>query len=87
MKVADSSSSGKSTLQNELLGDLGNEFDSLPDNTEETPLNELGGLLQTTYNEGLESRHLRLSRRCSRRRCLKASTGRGEEAHGGPLGP
>ncbi|KAL8690259.1 MAG: hypothetical protein Q9218_004256 [Villophora microphyllina] len=38
---------GKSTLQNELLGDLGNEFGALPDGAEDMPIQTLG--------EGLES--------------------------------
>ncbi|KAK9458205.1 3-oxoacyl-reductase [Dipodascopsis uninucleata] len=37
---------GKSTLQNEILGDLGKEFGSTPDKPEETPLDELGAAIQ-----------------------------------------
>ena len=41
---------GKSTLQNELLGDLGKEFGSTPEKPEDTPLDELGASLQATFN-------------------------------------
>ncbi|RYP51917.1 hypothetical protein DL768_002885 [Monosporascus sp. mg162] len=41
---------GKSTLQNEILGDLGKEFGSTPEKPEDTPLDELGGLMQATFN-------------------------------------
>ncbi|CAJ2512315.1 Uu.00g053300.m01.CDS01 [Anthostomella pinea] len=41
---------GKSTLQNEIIGDLGKEFGSTPDKPEDTPLDELGGLMQQTFN-------------------------------------
>ncbi|KAK9347028.1 3-oxoacyl-reductase [Lipomyces starkeyi] len=37
---------GKSTLQNEILGDLGKEFGSAPEKAEETPLEELGAAIQ-----------------------------------------
>ena len=40
----------KSTLQNELLGDLGKEFGSAPEKAEDTPLEELGAALQPTFN-------------------------------------
>ena len=43
-------SSGKSTLQNEILGDLGKEFGSTPEKPEDTPLDELGASLQATFN-------------------------------------
>lgn len=42
--------SGKSTLQNEILGDLGKEFGSTPEKPEDTPLDELSGLMQATFN-------------------------------------
>jgi fatty acid synthase subunit alpha, fungi type len=41
---------GKSTLQNEILGDLGKEFGSTPEKPEDTPLDELGAALQATFN-------------------------------------
>ena len=41
--------SGKSVLQNELLGDLEQEFGNLPDHSEDIPLDELGKTLQTTF--------------------------------------
>ncbi|KAJ1331771.1 fungal fatty acid synthase subunit alpha [Microdochium nivale] len=41
---------GKSTLQNEILGDLGKEFGSTPEKPEDTPLDELGAVMQQTFN-------------------------------------
>ncbi|EEP77704.1 fatty acid synthase alpha subunit [Uncinocarpus reesii 1704] len=41
---------GKSTLQNEILGDLGKEFGSTPDRPEDTPIDELSSALQATFN-------------------------------------
>jgi len=41
---------GKSTLQNEILGDLGKEFGSTPEKPEDTPLDELGASMQQTFN-------------------------------------
>ncbi|KAH9897168.1 fatty acid synthase subunit alpha [Xylariomycetidae sp. FL2044] len=41
---------GKSTLQNEILGDLGKEFGSTPEKPEDTPLDELSGVMQATFN-------------------------------------
>ncbi|KAI0409561.1 fatty acid synthase subunit alpha [Xylaria palmicola] len=41
---------GKSTLQNEILGDLGKEFGSTPEKPEDVPLDELAGLMQATFN-------------------------------------
>ncbi|ORY65185.1 fatty acid synthase subunit alpha [Pseudomassariella vexata] len=41
---------GKSTLQNEILGDLGKEFGSTPEKPEDTPLDELGAVMQATFN-------------------------------------
>ncbi|PGG97294.1 fatty acid synthase subunit alpha [Blastomyces parvus] len=41
---------GKSTLQNEILGDLGKEFGSTPEKPEDTPLDELGAAIQPTFN-------------------------------------
>ncbi|KAI9845580.1 MAG: 3-oxoacyl-[acyl-carrier-protein] synthase [Sclerophora amabilis] len=41
---------GKSTLQNEILGDLGKEFGSTPEKPEDTPLDELGASMQATFN-------------------------------------
>ncbi|KAK9477443.1 3-oxoacyl-reductase [Lipomyces japonicus] len=43
---------GKSTLQNEILGDLGKEFGSAPEKAEETPLEELGAALQASGFNG-----------------------------------
>ncbi|RPB10026.1 3-oxoacyl-synthase [Morchella conica CCBAS932] len=41
---------GKSTLQNEILGDLQKEFGNTPEKPEDTPLDELGAAMQTTFN-------------------------------------
>ncbi|KAK4928844.1 beta subunit of fatty acid synthetase, partial [Elasticomyces elasticus] len=41
---------GKSTLQNEILGDLGKEFGSTPEKPEDTPLDELGASMQAIFN-------------------------------------
>ncbi|KZP00458.1 fatty acid synthase [Calocera viscosa TUFC12733] len=41
---------GKSTLQNEILGDLQLEFTSAPEKGEEMPLEELGGALGVGYS-------------------------------------
>ncbi|KAF7555116.1 hypothetical protein G7046_g6638 [Stylonectria norvegica] len=41
---------GKSTLQNEILGDLGKEFGSTPEKPEDTPLDELGASMQQTFD-------------------------------------
>lgn len=41
---------GKSTMQNEILGDLGKEFGSTPEKPEDTPLDELGASMQSTFN-------------------------------------
>ncbi|KAI0311286.1 acyl transferase domain-containing protein, partial [Amylostereum chailletii] len=56
-------SNGKSTLQNEILGDLGAEFASPPEKGEELPLEELGAALASghsgtlgKYTSGLVSR-------------------------------
>ena len=53
MEFTNSSSKGRSVLQNEIIGDLDNEFGNLPDNAESIPLDELGSRLQTTYNGDL----------------------------------
>lgn len=37
-------------MQNEILGDLGKEFGSTPEKPEDTPLDELSGLMQATFN-------------------------------------
>ncbi|KAH8100945.1 fatty acid synthase [Cristinia sonorae] len=54
---------GKSTMQNEILGDLGLEFTSAPEKGEELPLEELGSALSVghsgtlgKYTSGLVSR-------------------------------
>jgi fatty acid synthase subunit alpha len=44
---------GKSTLQNELLGDLQLEFSATPEKGEELPLDELGSVLDTGYSGSL----------------------------------
>ncbi|KAM3555497.1 hypothetical protein MY1884_005561 [Beauveria asiatica] len=44
---------GKSTLQNEILGDLGKEFGSTPEKPEDTPLDELGASIQPTFDGNL----------------------------------
>ncbi|KAG5999203.1 hypothetical protein E4U54_001993 [Claviceps lovelessii] len=44
---------GKSTLQNEILGDLGKEFGSTPEKPEDTPLDELGASMQATFDGNL----------------------------------
>ena len=56
-------SNGKSTLQNEIMGDLQGEFSSAPDKGEELPLEELGAALGSghsgslgKYSAGLVSR-------------------------------
>lgn len=41
---------GKSTIQNEILGDLGKEFGSTPEKPEETPLDELADQFQETFS-------------------------------------
>ncbi|KAF7514933.1 hypothetical protein G7054_g14881 [Neopestalotiopsis clavispora] len=41
---------GKSTLQNEILGDLGKEFGSTPEKPEDTPIDELAAVMQATFN-------------------------------------
>lgn len=44
---------GKSTLQNEILGDLGKEFGNTPEKPEDTPLDELGAAIQPTFDGNL----------------------------------
>ncbi|PNP40924.1 hypothetical protein TGAMA5MH_06790 [Trichoderma gamsii] len=44
---------GKSTLQNEIVGDLNKEFGSIPEKSEETPLDELSAAIQTTFDGNL----------------------------------
>lgn len=41
---------GKSTVQNEILGDLGKEFGSTPEKPEDTPLLELAETFQDSFN-------------------------------------
>lgn len=41
---------GKSTVQNEILGDLGKEFGAAPDKPEEIPLGELADSFQQSFN-------------------------------------
>ena len=45
---------GKSTLQNEILGDLGQEFSSAPEKGEELPLEELGVALGVGFSGNLD---------------------------------
>ncbi|EJD06870.1 fatty acid synthase [Fomitiporia mediterranea MF3/22] len=47
---------GKSTLQNEILGDLQLEFTSAPEKGEELPLEELGSAMQSGYS-GMPGKH------------------------------
>ncbi|KAF2724975.1 fatty acid synthase subunit alpha [Polychaeton citri CBS 116435] len=51
---------GKSTLQNEILGDLGKEFGSTPEKPEDTPLDELGAAMQATFSGQLGKQSLSL---------------------------
>ncbi|KAG0688362.1 3-oxoacyl-[acyl-carrier-protein] synthase [Pichia californica] len=44
---------GKSTVQNEILGDLGKEFGTTPEKPEDTPLQELADQFQDTFNGSL----------------------------------
>ncbi|KAF3767970.1 hypothetical protein M406DRAFT_70070 [Cryphonectria parasitica EP155] len=44
---------GKSTLQNEILGDLQKEFGTTPEKPEDTPLDELGASMQATFDGNL----------------------------------
>ena len=41
---------GKSTVQNEILGDLGKEFGSTPEKPEDTPLEELAEQFQDSFS-------------------------------------
>lgn len=41
---------GKSTVQNEILGDLGKEFGAAPDKPEDVPLGELAEAFQQSFN-------------------------------------
>ncbi|KAI4603035.1 3-oxoacyl-[acyl-carrier-protein] synthase [Pestalotiopsis sp. 9143b] len=51
---------GKSTLQNEILGDLGKEFGSTPEKPEDTPIDELAAVMQATFNGQLGKHSLSL---------------------------
>nr|QGW56833.1 fatty acid synthase subunit alpha [Ogataea thermomethanolica (nom. inval.)] len=44
---------GKSTVQNEILGDLGKEFGTTPEKPEDTPLQELAEQFQDTFSGAL----------------------------------
>ncbi|GMM28780.1 trifunctional fatty acid synthase subunit [Martiniozyma asiatica (nom. inval.)] len=44
---------GKSTVQNEILGDLGKEFGTTPEKPEDTPLQELADQFQDTFSGAL----------------------------------
>jgi len=46
-------SNGKSTLQNQIMGDLQGEFSSAPDKGEELPLEELGAALGSGHSGNL----------------------------------
>ena len=46
-------SNGKSTLQNEIMGDLQGEFSSAPDKGEELPLEELGAAFGSGHSGNL----------------------------------
>ncbi|TAQ91172.1 hypothetical protein B7494_g542 [Chlorociboria aeruginascens] len=46
-------SGGKSTLQNEIIGDLGKEFDNMPDSAEDRSLEELGTSLSSNFSGSL----------------------------------
>jgi fatty acid synthase subunit alpha len=50
VKIGANEFAGKSTLQNEILGDLGKEFGSTPEKPEDVPLDELGASMQATFN-------------------------------------
>ncbi|KAL7930693.1 fatty acid synthase subunit alpha [Trichoderma chlorosporum] len=41
---------GKSTLQNEIIGDLNKEFSCIPEKAEEIPLDELSAAIQPTFD-------------------------------------
>ncbi|KAH8167434.1 hypothetical protein CIB48_g833 [Xylaria polymorpha] len=56
-------SGGKSTLQNELLGDLGAEFGDMPDGSEGTPLESLGEKLASGFSGKLGKSSKRLIER------------------------
>ncbi|KAI1363877.1 putative 3-oxoacyl-synthase [Xylaria arbuscula] len=43
-------SGGRSTIQNEIIGDLLQEFGQLPDNSENLPLSDLASTIQTTHD-------------------------------------
>ncbi|KAI1172084.1 putative 3-oxoacyl-synthase [Nemania sp. FL0916] len=43
-------SGGRSTIQNEIVGDLLQEFGQVPDNVENMPLKDLASAIQTTYD-------------------------------------
>lgn len=49
----DHSFPGKSTLQNEILGDLQKEFGTAPEKPEDIPLDELGAAMQATFDGNL----------------------------------
>ncbi|KAL8696442.1 MAG: hypothetical protein Q9201_007657 [Fulgogasparrea decipioides] len=54
---------GKSTLQNELVGDIENEFGGLPDGPEDLTLAEFAKALSVNYNGGLGKQTLSLINR------------------------
>jgi len=65
---------GKSTLQNKILGDLGQEFSSAPEKGEELPLEELGAALVSASPEALASTRQDLYPTSLVEKCLEVST-------------
>ncbi|RDW58706.1 fatty acid synthase beta [Coleophoma cylindrospora] len=64
-QVASSSSikalaGGRSTLQNEIIGDLGNEFGPLPEGAEDLPLEDLSNALQASFEGRLGKQSMSL---------------------------
>ena len=51
---------GRSTLENEIVGDLVNEFGSTPDRPEDLPINDLSAAIQTSFNGQLGQQSLAL---------------------------
>lgn len=54
---------GKSTMQNEILGDLGKEFGNTPEKPEDTPLEELGAAMQASFTGQLGKQSSSLTQR------------------------
>lgn len=51
---------GKSTMQNEIIGDLEKEFDGVPEKAEDVPLVELGAILDSGFPKKLGKQSLAL---------------------------